>query len=234
MKTLGMIGGTSWHSTIVYYRLINDLVGKRIGSQGNPPLLLYSLNIELMREQNWDKINSTYLEVAQKLERAGAEALLICANTPHVVYSYVQPKIDIPILHIADAVGNEAEKQGLHKLGLLGNKPTMTKGFIQERLKSAFGLETLIPEDKYLDRSHFFVSKELTQGKFTEEAKEFYRQQIRFLQERGADGIILGCTELPMLLDQHDSQLPLLATTQLHAQMAADFILGELKVLSGA
>ncbi|MFZ0490580.1 MAG: aspartate/glutamate racemase family protein, partial [Salegentibacter sp.] len=94
MKTLGMIGGTSWHSTIVYYRLINELVGTKIGSQGNPPLLLYSLNIELMREQNWDKINNTYLEVSRKLAQAGAEALIICANTPHVVYDYVQPKID--------------------------------------------------------------------------------------------------------------------------------------------
>ncbi|MGA9591111.1 MAG: amino acid racemase [Salegentibacter sp.] len=233
MKTLGMIGGTSWHSTIVYYRLINELVGTKIGSQGNPPLLLYSLNIELMREQNWDKINNTYLEVSRKLAQAGAEALIICANTPHVVYDYVQPKIDIPILHIADAVGREAEKQGLQKLGLLGNKPTMTKGFIQNRLQNAFGLKTLIPEEKYLDESHYYVSKELTQGKLTGEAKAFYQEQINFFKERGADGVILGCTELPLLLNQQDSELPLLATTQLHAQMAADFILGEVTTPSG-
>lgn len=109
MKTLGMIGGTSWHSTIVYYRLINELVGKKIGIQGNPPLIIYSINIELMREQETEKINAKYLDVARKLDQADAEAIVICANTPHMTYEYVQPQIDIPILHIADAVGTEAK-----------------------------------------------------------------------------------------------------------------------------
>lgn len=126
MKLIGLIGGTSYHSTIVYYKLINELVGKEIGAQGNPPLLLYSLNIELMRSQDFEKINKTYLEIAQKLEKAGAKAIAICANTPHIVYDFVQPKIAIPILHIAEATGREAKKIGLKKVGLLGNKPTMT------------------------------------------------------------------------------------------------------------
>lgn len=104
MKTLGMIGGTSWHSTIVYYRLINELVGEKIGPQANPPLIVHSINIELMREQDKEKINAKYLDVSQKLQNAGAEAIIICANTPHMTYEFVQPKIDIPILHIADAV----------------------------------------------------------------------------------------------------------------------------------
>ena len=226
MKILGMIGGTSWHSTIVYYRLINELVAAVIGEQANPPLIIYSLNIELMREQDKEKINQVYLEVATKLQTAGAEAIIICANTPHMVYPFVYPKIDVPILHIADAVGNEATRQGIKRLGLLGNRPTMTGGFIQEQLTGRFNLDTIIPDDRYINESHHFISEELTQGKFTAEAKMFFLEQMELLKEKGAQGIILGCTELPILIEQEDFALPLMATTDLHAQMAADFILG--------
>lgn len=225
MKTLGMIGGTSWHSTIVYYRLINELVGEKIGTQGNPELIIYSINIELMREQDRDKINAKYLEVSKKLEQAGAEAILICANTPHMTYTYIQPKLDIPVLHIGEAIGKEAKRQGLKKLGLLGNKPTITGNFIPDYLKNNFGIEVIIPTENDILKSHNFVSKELTQGKFTDEAKKFYLEQIDLFQEQGAEGVILGCTELPMLLDQEDVKFPLIATTQLHAELAADFIL---------
>lgn len=225
MKTLGLIGGTSWHSTIVYYRLINELVGEKIGKQGNPPLIIYSLNIELMREQNVEKINTTYLEVATKLQNAGAEALVICANTPHMVYEFVQPKIDVPILHIADATGKEAKQKGLKKLGLLGNQPTMTGDFISGFLKTNYGMETIIPKADCLLDAHHYVSTELTQGIFTNEAKKFFLNQMELLKQRGAEGIILGCTELPMLLEQEDFELPILATTELHAQMASEFIL---------
>lgn len=220
-----MIGGTSWHSTIEYYKLINEMVGEKIGTQGNPPLILYSLNIELMRSGDKEKINQKYLEVSQKLQKAGAQAIIICANTPHMVFPFVTPKIDIPILHIADAAGKEAQKKGIKKLALLGNKPTMTGRFIQSHLKEHYDIETIIPDDQYLDKSHYFVSKELTRGKFTEEAKSFYVNQMELLKSRGAEGIILGCTELPILLDQKDFDLPMIATTQLHARMAADFIL---------
>ncbi|MFC4632746.1 aspartate/glutamate racemase family protein [Dokdonia ponticola] len=227
MKTLGLIGGTSWHSTIEYYKLINELVGKEIGSQANPPLIIHSINIELMREQNKEKINTTYLEVSRKLEQAGAEAIIICANTPHMVYNYVQPKINIPILHIADAAGKEAKKLGLKKLGLLGNKPTMIGDFIPEILQTNYQIETIIPEVDYLSQAHQYVSKELTQGTFTEEAKQFFLAQIDLLVKRGAEGIILGCTELPLLIKQNEVHIPLVATTDLHAQMAVDFILSE-------
>ncbi len=225
MKTIGLIGGTSWHSTIVYYKMINEMVGDVIGAQANPPLIIYSLNIELMREQNKEKINATYLEVANKLQKAGAEAIIICANTPHMVYPFVQPKIDIPILHIADATGKEAIKSNIKTLGLLGNKPTMTGTFIQSQLKENFNINTIIPNNEFIDQSHFFVSKELTQGKFTSEAKAFFLEQMQLLKDRGAEGIILGCTELPMLIDQNDINLPLLSTTELHAKMAVNFIL---------
>ncbi|MGY5850926.1 aspartate/glutamate racemase family protein [Salegentibacter sp. F14] len=229
MKLLGMIGGTSWHSTIEYYRLLNQLAGERIGTDQNPPLLLYSLNIKLMREQNLKAINSAYLEIAKKLEAAGASAIIICANTPHMVYNFVQPKINIPILHIADAVGIEAQKKGYNRLGLLGNKPTMTKGFLQNRLKEVYNIEVIIPENQYLDDCHNFVSKELTQGKFTDKAKTFFLNQLENLQQKGADAVIMGCTELPILIPQDLTNIPLLETTDLHAQMAVDFIFEDQK-----
>jgi len=225
MKKIGLIGGTSWHATIVYYRLINEMVGDSIGRQGNPELLIYSLNIELMREQNKKKINAKYLEIALTLQAAGVKALVICANTPHMVYDFVQPQIEIPILHIADAVGNEAHKKNLKTLGLLGNRPTMTGNFIPSQLEKKFAIQTVIPDESYIEQNHRYVSNELTQGVFGEEAKTFFLEQMRLLQKKGAEGIILGCTELPILMHETEFDLPLLATTTLHARMAADFIL---------
>jgi aspartate racemase len=227
MKKIGLIGGTSWHSTIVYYRLINEMVGENIGAHANPELIIYSLNIELMREQNKVKINNKYLEIARTLHTAGAEALLICANTPHMVYDFVQPQIDVPILHIADAIGKEAEKQGLKTLGLLGNRPTITGDFIPKHLKTNYGIKTIIPDAQFIDQNHHFVSAELTQGIFSDEAKSFFLKQMELLKAKGAEGIILGCTELPMLIEASDFDLPMIATTQLHARMAADFIFSE-------
>ncbi|MDC6355628.1 MULTISPECIES: aspartate/glutamate racemase family protein [unclassified Robiginitalea] len=227
MRTLGLIGGTSWHSTIEYYRCINEQVGRKIGRHANPPLILHSINIELMREQDPRKINAKYLDVAQKLEQAGAGAIVICANTPHMAYEYVQPKIGIPFLHIADATGREAERLGLKKLGLLGNRPTMTGDFISGYLRSKYRMETLIPEARYIGQAHDYVSKELTQGEFSNRARIFFLTQIELLRARGAEGIILGCTELPLLLKEDDIDIPLLATTHLHIGMAVAFILAE-------
>lgn len=225
MNLLGMIGGTSWHSTIEYYRLLNELVGDKIGTQQNPPLLLYSLNVKLMRENDSEKIKNSYLEIAQKLESVGAKAIVICANTPHMVYDFVQPKINVPILHIADAVAKEAKQKSYKKLGLLGTRPTMQGDFLQGRLRDKHQIETLIPADNFIDETHRFISEELTQGKFTDTAKKFYLEQMQLLKERGAEAIILGCTELPMLIKEKDTEIPLLDTTKLHAEMATEFIL---------
>lgn len=226
MKKIGLIGGTSWHSTEVYYRLINEITSGHIGREENPELLLYSINIAIMREQDADKISKKYLEVAQTLQKAGAQAIVICANTPHMVFDHVQPKIDIPILHIADAIGKEARRLNLTRLGLLGNKPTMTGGFIRDYLERHYDLEVLIPETHCHSQAHHYVSNELTQGRFTDEARRFFNNQIGMLRQRGAEGIILGCTELPILLPTSEEGIILLPTTQLHAKMAVDFILG--------
>lgn len=225
MKLLGMIGGTSWHSTVEYYKLINTLAGNTFGGSQNPPLLLYSLNIQLMREQNVEKIQAAYLEISRKLETAGAQAIIICANTPHMVYEYVQPKINIPILHIAEAIGREAQKQGLKNLGLLGTKPTMTMDFIPGYLKTHFDINTVHPDSKDFGEIHRYISEDLTQGKFTQQAKNYFIEQMKSLESKEADSIILGCTELPMLLSQDDFHLPLFDTTKLHAQLAVEFIL---------
>ena len=232
MKTLGLIGGTSWHSTVVYYKKINELVANKIGGWENPPMIIYSLNIKLMREQNIPKIKAEYLKIARKLEDAGAEAIIICANTPHMVFEYVQPMIRIPIIHIGDAIGAEARKHNIKKLGLLGNRPTMTGTFIQDRLKKGYDIETIIPDAEYIDSSHNYISSELTQGKFTDEARKFFKQQMELLKVRGVEGIILGCTELPILLDQKDFDLPLFSTTDLHIQRAVDFILEKVSTVS--
>jgi len=224
MRTLGLIGGTSWHSTIVYYRLINEMAGKRTGTHANPPLIIYSLNVELMREYDVEKIKTSYLEIARKLKVAGAEAILICANTPHLVYDYVKDKISIPILHIADALGMEASRKGFKKLGLLGTRPTMQGNFLQKRLKEQFGIVTVVPEEDFMDEIHQYIAQELTRGKFTESAKSFFLDHIQLLKEKGAQAIIMGCTELPLLIPSEDTNLPLLQSTNLHAQMAVDFI----------
>lgn len=224
MRTLGLIGGTSWHSTIVYYRLINELAAKRTGSHANPPLILYSLNAELMRANEVEKIKTTYLHIARKLEITGAAAIVICANTPHLVYDFVQEKISIPILHIADAVGVSALSKGFNRIGLLGTRSTMQGDFLTRRLKDKFGIQTLVPELEFQDEIHHYIASELTKGKFTESAKLFFLDHIQLLKERGAQAVIMGCTELPLLISAEDSDLPLLQSTNLHAQMAVDFI----------
>lgn len=227
MKQLGLIGGTSWHSTLVYYRLINEMVNDIRGAQENPPLIIHSINISLMRELNYEKIRAAYLDISRKLQNAGAEAIIICANTPHISYEYVQPKIDIPILHIADAIGQEASKLGMRRLGLLGNRPTMTGDFIKDILKHNYHIETFIPEAHCIGQAHNYISNELTQGIFSEKAHDFFLTQIGLLKAKGAEGIVLGCTELPMLIKSKEEGIPLLSTTHLHAKLAVDFILGK-------
>ncbi len=226
LRTLGMIGGTSWHSTIDYYRYINRMVEEKRGTLLSPPLLLYSIDVSLMHTRDFEKISTNYLKFAQNLENGGAEAIIICANTPHLVYDFVAPKINIPILHIADATGREAQKLGLKKIAQLGTLPTMQKDFITKRITSQYGIETIVPEPNDQEVIHRIVVDELVQGKFNPDAKAEIISQMDKLKSRGADGMIMGCTELPILIKPSDYDLPLLDTTKLHAQMAADFIVG--------
>lgn len=226
MKTLGMIGGTSWHSTIEYYRYINEIVTEKTENPLiNPPLLIHSLNIELMRRGDWDEINHAFVQFALKLQNAGAEALILCANTPHKVVPFVEPHLNIPFIHIADATADAAKKMNITKLGLLGTQPTMEDGFIRDRLVNNHQIDTVVPDDKGRAEIHRTIVEELTLADFKEETRQYYLEQMQDLKERGAQGIILGCTEIPLLIKPEDFDLPLFNTTYLHADMAVDFIL---------
>lgn len=226
MKTLGLIGGTSYHSTIDYYRMINEKVGEVIGKDQNPTLLLYSLNIAIMRSGDEEKIKNEYLKISKKLISIGAEGILICANTPHMVYDFVQSQIEVPILHIGKAIGDYAVKNNFKNLALLGTKATVKKKFLEEYIKTNYPLEVTLPDEEHIDTIHHYISKELTQGIFSKEAKTYFLEQMKALQAKGADSMIMGCTELPMLIKQEETEFQLIDTTGLHVELAVDFILG--------
>jgi aspartate racemase len=231
MKTLGLIGGTSWYSTVDYYRYINEAVNDAYGNSTNPPLILYSLNQERIHELQakgqWDEIAVLYTQGALRLRASGAQGILFCANTPHKVYAQAARTTELPILHIGDAIGVAVRGSGLKKVGLIGTLYTMEDGFMVDWLKEHYGIETLVPSSaavrKELQR---IIQDELGRGIFRAESKKYVLQQVEELRQRGAEGIILGCTEFPLIIKPQDVELPLFDTTRLHSQMAVDFILG--------
>jgi aspartate racemase len=231
MKVLGLIGGTSWYSTVEYYRNINEAVNDAYGNNTNPPLILYNLNQrevhELQRGNQWDAIAALLTEAAVRLRAAGAQGIMFCANTPHKVYAQVAKNIDLPILHIADATGAAIRSKGLKKVGLIGTQYTMEDGFIAERLKERYGIETIVPGVSTARQElHRIIQKELDVGIFKADSKKYVLQQIAELRHRGAQGIVLGCTEFPLIIKSEDVAVPIFDTTLLHSQMAVDFILG--------
>jgi len=231
MKTLGLIGGTSWYSTVEYYRNINEAVNDAYGNNTNPPLLLYNLNQhavhELQKGDHWDAIAALLTESAVRLRAAGAQGIMFCANTPHKVYAQVAKNVDLPILHIADATGAAIRSKGLKKVGLIGTLYTMEDGFIADRLKERYGIETIVPGDSTARRElHRIIQHELDVGVFKADSKKYVLRQIQELRRRGARGIVLGCTEFPLIIKSADVSVPIFDTTHLHSQMAVDFILG--------
>lgn len=233
LKTLGLIGGISWHSTVEYYSYINQMTNDEFGNNTNPPLLLFNLNQhqihQLQREDKWDSIAFILIEAASRLQKAGAEEILFCSNTAHKVYDKVSKEISIPILHIADATGIAIQKKGLHKVGLIGTIFTMEETFISQQLRDKFNIEVIVParpEDRL--ELHRIVQKELSLGIIKIETKSYILNQIELMKQRGAEGIILGSTEFPLIIKQEDVLIPTFNTTFLHSQMAVDFILGKL------
>lgn len=220
-----MIGGTSWYSTIEYYRYINSMIGEQFGKHTTPPLLLYSLNVRLMANGEWEAIRQTYLSISLKLQQAGAEAILICANTPHKVCPFVAPQLDIPFIHIADATAEEARRLGLDRLGLLGTKHVMEEDFISGYLKDNHNIQTLIPNQEGRELVNQLIVDELTQGVFLPDSRDSVIREMNVLSSQGAEGMILGCTELPILIQPKDVSYPILNTTYLHAKKAVEFIL---------
>jgi aspartate racemase len=229
MKTIGLIGGMSWESSAEYYRLINTLVKERLGGFHSAKCVMTSVDFAeietLQRENRWAESAQVLSSAAQSLERAGAEVVLLCTNTMHKVADEIQASISVPFLHIADVAAEQIKAQGLSTVGLLGTRFTMEEDFYVERLRQRFGLRVLIPEADERAMIHRVIYDELVLGEIKAESKAHYLSAIDRLIERGAQGIILGCTEIGLLVQAADCRVPVFDTTRLHAQAAVDFAL---------
>jgi aspartate racemase len=229
MKMIGMIGGMSWESTAVYYRLLNEGVAQQLGGLHSAQCLLYSFDFaEIEQDQQrgeWENATRRMVQAAQQLERGGADFIIICTNTMHRMADEVQEQITIPLLHIVDPTGEQIQKSGLHTIGLLGTRFTMEQDFYRGRLEQRYGLSVLVPSEPEREAIHRVIYEELCRGMVNELSRQAFRETIARLVEQGAEGIILGCTEIMMLIQQSDSAVPLFDTTTLHAQAAVNYAL---------
>jgi aspartate racemase len=229
MKTIGLIGGLSWESSSEYYRIINETVARRLGGLHSAQCIMFSFDfaaIEALQHQGlWDEATVLMIQAAQQIERGGADVAIICSNTMHRMAGAVQEHIDIPLIHIADPTGEAIIAQGLHRVGLLATKFTMEQDFYRGRLAERFGLDVIIPEEDERQIVHAVIYDELCRGIVREESKARYVEIINNLTTRGAEGIILGCTEIEMLIGPADSPVPVFDTTALHAEAAVAFAL---------
>lgn len=230
MKTIGLIGGLSWESSIEYYRIINETVRERIGGLHSADCLMYSFNFAeieaLQAAGDWETASHRMIAAARQVERGGAECLIICSNTMHRMADDVQNAVDIPLIHIADATAEAVKKQGMMTIGLLGTRYTMEQDFYKGRLENRHDLNVLIPDDDGRTIVHDIIYNELVHGEVNDTSREKYQAIIAQLVEHGAEGIILGCTEIELLISQPDhSPVPTFPTTQLHAVAAVDWAL---------
>lgn len=230
MKTIGIIGGMSWESTVTYYQIMNETVKKELGGLHSAKILLYSVDFsEIERcqaEGDWEKSGDILASAAESLERAGADFLVIATNTMHKVAPQIQKRIHIPIIHIAEVTAEELKQNHITTVALLGTKYTMTQDFYKEKLENA-GITVLIPDEQEIDVVNSIIYDELCLGSILETSKERYLQIIDGLKNRGAQGVILGCTEIGLLIRQEDTDLPVFDTTRIHAVKAAKLSLEE-------
>jgi aspartate racemase len=230
MKTLGLIGGLSWYSTIVYYRTINQLTNERLGSSHSAKLILFSIDFEefriLQNKGDWNAVEKILSDIAIQLENAGADCIVMCTNTPHLVADTVRQKIKIPLLHIAEETAKEIVSKKINKIGLLGTKFTMENSFFKDRLLQ-FGIESIVPDDPDKDYIHASIFNELTRGFFKDDTKNKYLDIIDKLKEGGAKGVVFGCTEFSILINPADCSIPIFDTTAIHSIAAANFALSE-------
>lgn len=229
MKILGLIGGTSWHSTIEYYRCINQAVNDNFGNNTNPPLVLYNVNQcavhALQRSGDWAAIGEIFSEAAKRLQNAGVEGLMFCANTPHKVFETVADTVDVPMIHICDATAKVIRAESISKVGLIGTRFTMNESFMVDRFANN-GIEVIVPESNAeINEIHRVIQEELTFGKIRPKSKLFVRQVVGAMVGRGAQGIILGCTEFPLMFAEADMDVRTFNTTEIHAKAATEFIL---------
>ena len=227
-RTLGIIGGMSWESTESYYRLINEGIKARLGNLHSADLLIHSVDfapIEVLQAQGaWDEMGKVLANSGKRLQAAGAQGLLIATNTMHKVVDDVQAATNLPIIHIADVTAAAIKQQGLTKVALLGTQFTMTEDFYKQRLIDA-GLQVLIPETGARAEVHRIIYEELCQGQLLDSSRQYYQQVIEDLADKGAEGVILCCTEIGLLIQQADSPIPVFDTTAIHAAAAVDFLL---------
>lgn len=230
MKTLGLIGGLSWYSTTVYYRTINQLTNERLGSSHSAKLILFSVDFEefriLQNKGDWNAVEKMLSDVAIQLENAGADCIVMCTNTPHLVADTIRQKIKIPLLHIAEETAKEIVSQKINKVGLLGTKFTMENSFFRDRL-SQFGIESIVPDDADKDYIHASIFNELTRGFFKDDTKIKFLEIIDKLKNDGAKGVVFGCTEFSILINSSECSIPIFDTTEIHSKAAANFALSE-------
>lgn len=226
MKTIGLIGGLSWESTSEYYRIINTAVKNKLGGLHSAKCLIHSFNFEeiadMQRTGKWKEATESMVEAAVKLEQAGAEVIVICTNTMHKMAKEVQEAVSVPLIHIAESTAHAIKQQNLKKVALLGTAFTMEQPFYKDIL-SKHGIETIIPNEADRQMVHSVIFDELCQGRFLEDSRVKYQELISKLEAEGAQGVILGCTEIPLLIKQEHSSLPLLDTTYLHAMAAVEY-----------
>ncbi|ODG91563.1 MULTISPECIES: aspartate/glutamate racemase family protein [Bacillaceae] len=229
MKTIGLIGGMSWESSLLYYQIMNERVKEKLGGHHSAKSLLYSVDFQeiktLQFEDRWDELTKIMIDIAKKLETSGADCLVICTNTMHKMAKEVEESVKIPLLHIADATAKEIVNNGIKKVALLGTAFTMEHDFYKGRLIEQFGLDVIVPNEAERKLVHNIIYEELCLGIVKEESKQVYLNIIDQLIEHGAEAVILGCTEITMLISQENCSIPVFDTTRIHAESAVDFAL---------
>ena len=229
MKTIGLIGGMSWESTALYYKQINEGVRERLGGLHSAKIVMVSIDFEpmelLQRENRWQEAGEELAKAARQLQAAAADFIVLCTNTMHKVVDVIEKAVDIPLLHIADATAQAIQDAGLHTIGLLGTRFTMEEDFYRGRLEEEYGLQVLVPSDEEMTVVHEVIYGELVRGIVREESRRKYLEIIEGLRARGAQGVIEGCTEIVMLVNQEHTTVPLFDTTEIHAQAAVKMAL---------
>jgi len=229
MKTIGLIGGMSWQSSIEYYRIINELVSQRLGGQHSCECVMVSLDLDpilILRDaNNWTLLVELMVSAIRRAEAAGTDFTIICSNTMHNQIETIEAQVTKPILHIGDVTAEAALKCGFKRLGLLGTRFTLEQDFYRSRLEKKYGLQVLIPDENDIAFVHHVIYEELDFAVFKPESKQRFLQIIERLASKGAEGVILGCTEIPLLVNKEDTTIPLFDTTMLHAEAAVDLAL---------
>jgi aspartate racemase len=228
MRTIGLIGGLSWESTVIYYQILNQRMRERLGGSHSAQSLIWSFEFQrfedLIFAGRWNEVSTLLGEAGQKLEELGADALLICSNTFHRVAEQVADAVSVPVIHIADAVGNEIRSRGMRKIGLLGTRFTMEESFYRDRLARA-GFEVAVPDREQRELIDRVIFNELVRGVLKEDSRKAYGRIVADLADRGVEGVILGCTEIELLIDERDTSVPVFPSARLHAEAAVDFAL---------